>query len=175
MSQPSHEDERGSPASQRGFTAVELLVTVALVGILASVALPSLGAWYDETRVASHAGRFASAVAIARSAALKFGSSVVLCASADGAGCGGAWGAGWIVFRDDDEDGDLGAGESLLVSERGGGGAPTLVVIDADDTTLARLAFDHRGYPERIADVTFSRGQSLSEKTVTAIGQVVAR
>ena len=39
------------PSSQRGFTLVELMITVAIVAILASVALPSYAAYVQRSRI----------------------------------------------------------------------------------------------------------------------------
>ena len=40
-----------SPRSQRGFTLIEILVTIAIVAILASIALPSYTAYIQRSRV----------------------------------------------------------------------------------------------------------------------------
>jgi type IV fimbrial biogenesis protein FimT len=89
-----------SPAATRGFTLVELLVTLAIFGILTALALPSFQTVMLGPRLSGYANSFTAAATLARSEAIKRNAQVSLCASADGASCAtsGGWEQGWIVL-----------------------------------------------------------------------------
>jgi type IV fimbrial biogenesis protein FimT len=90
--------------AERGFTLVELLVTVAIVAILASLGGPSFIKFLDKQATTSQANEFADAVRMARSEALKRGLAVKLCRvdspTASPLVCAtstGDWRNGWLV------------------------------------------------------------------------------
>lgn len=90
--------------SSRGFTLVELLVTVAIIAILAGLAAPSFVQFLARQAVTSQANEFASALRTARSEALKRGLPVRVCRIANPATatptCAttvGDWRNGWLV------------------------------------------------------------------------------
>jgi type IV fimbrial biogenesis protein FimT len=117
---------------------VELMITVAIVAILAALAFPSFQGTIRANRVATTTNEFTAFVSYARSEAMRNSRGSVLCASDDGASCGGAWSDGWLLFSDRDGSGDQSAGDQILrVSDAREGvdltGAP------------ASLRFDPRG------------------------------
>ncbi len=96
--------KRGASLASRpsGFSLIELMVTVAVVAILAALAAPSFRAQTDSARLTAHASSLLSSLLLARTEAIKRNGRVVLCKSADGATCSssGDWQQGWIVFVD---------------------------------------------------------------------------
>jgi type IV fimbrial biogenesis protein FimT len=94
-----------------GFTLVELMVTVAIVAILAAIALPSFSTSIRNSRLASTTNEFIAAINLARSEAVKSNRTGQVCASSDGATCGTDWSQGWIVWADANGDGDPQPGE----------------------------------------------------------------
>lgn len=99
---------------QSGQTLIELLITAAIAVALGAFALPSLRGWLADARQASRTTAFVVSAQLARGEALRRAHPVTLCASADGTRCGEDYSKGWIVFEDEDRDGDHQPAEPLL-------------------------------------------------------------
>ena len=91
----------------RGYTLLELLVTVTLVALLLGLGVPGLRELALDARRTADVNAFVSAIHLARSESSKRAQPVVLCHTADGIVCAGAsepYDLGWMVFVDADED-----------------------------------------------------------------------
>ena len=75
----------------RGFTLVELMITLTMVAFLSVIALPSFTKMIKNNRLTTKANDFILVLNLARSEAVKRGTSVTLTAN------GGNWGTGWTV------------------------------------------------------------------------------
>lgn len=90
----------------RGFTAIELMVVVAIVAILAALAAPSFTPLIDGWRVRQAAEGLQSSLYFARSEAIKRGGNVIIQKNPNNTdGCSLApnvndWGCGWQVCAD---------------------------------------------------------------------------
>jgi type IV fimbrial biogenesis protein FimT len=89
---------------QRGFTVLELMVTLAVAAILFSVAVPGFQQLTQRNRIVTYTNDFIATVNYARSEAIRRAQPVSICASSDGASCSGTWSEGWIVFANADGD-----------------------------------------------------------------------
>ncbi len=99
------------------YTLLELMVTIAVVAILASVAVPSYNNLINNSRQKSAVNQFLSELQLARSEAVKRSKQVMMCASEDGASCStnnDKWQEGWIIFIDDDKDNTYDSDEELI-------------------------------------------------------------
>lgn len=103
---------------QQAFTLIELVVVIAIAAILLTLAVPPYQDFIKRNGVESLQSRFAAAVVTARTEAASRNTITSLCASADGATCGGVddWTKGWIVFVDATGTGTFVAGEEVLLS-----------------------------------------------------------
>lgn len=103
-------------AKHTGFTLIELMVALAVLGILLSIAIPSFQNMVLDNRIAAQANQVITALNYARSEAVKRGASATLCPTSGGAACAGStnWSTGWLVFADADGNGTVGAGEAVL-------------------------------------------------------------
>ena len=75
---------------QLGFTAIELMVVIAIVAILATLAAPSFNPLIERWRVRSASEDLTSTLYFARSEAIKRGGGVTIDAT-------GGWNLGWKV------------------------------------------------------------------------------
>jgi type IV fimbrial biogenesis protein FimT len=100
----------------RGFTLIELMVTVSILAILLGIAAPSFRDTLLNVRMTALANDLMSDLANARSEAAKRGVRVALCTSNNGSTCTNtAWQNGWIVFADGvNTNGLVDTGESVL-------------------------------------------------------------
>lgn len=143
----------------RGFTLVELMITVTVVAIVLAIAYPSFVDLIRSNRVSSGANELIASVMLARTEAIRSPGGAAVCPSADGASCdvGGDWNNGWIIFQDRDSDGvPTGVNDAVLkyvqppgatqiqVASAGGGAANRLIQFD----TRGRI-----GGPQRLFSV----------------------
>jgi type IV fimbrial biogenesis protein FimT len=83
-----------------GFTLVELMVTLAVIAILAMFAVPNFGSLMRRHRVTSVANQLLADLSYARTEAAMRGKYVSICASDDGTSCSSSpsYASGWIVY-----------------------------------------------------------------------------
>lgn len=91
-----------SPARSKGFSLIELMVTLSVAAILLTIAVPSFKDFMQNNRLVTQTNDFITALNLARSEAVKRGTQVTVCKSADQLSCAAAgnWEQGWIVFVD---------------------------------------------------------------------------
>ncbi len=103
----------------RGFTLIEILVTLALGGLLLMLSVPVYHGWIADQRVMNHARLLAGTMNIARTEAIKRGHRVNLCKSGDGRQCatGGGWDQGFLMHDDPDASGSVDGADTVIRAE----------------------------------------------------------
>ena len=92
----------------KGFTLIELMMTLSIAAILLTVAVPSYITFTKNSRITAQTNKLVSAISMARGEASKRGTRVVMCrsdevgeADPDCSGNGGTsrdWSNGWLLF-----------------------------------------------------------------------------
>ena len=90
--------------SYTGFTLIELMITLVVASIVLTVAAPSFSTFFLKNRMSTQANDLITSLTLARSEAIKRGTSIKVCSSDDQASCGGTWSDGWIVITADDTE-----------------------------------------------------------------------
>lgn len=102
----------------RGFTLTELMIVVAIAGILVMFGAPAMGGLLARARGASAEASIATSLRQARTAAIMRNRRVVACPSANGLACDDTsdWQHGWIIADDADHDGQPDAGKPVIAA-----------------------------------------------------------
>jgi len=87
---------------QMGFTILELMSTIAVLGILLGLGVPMFFEIINNNRTIAQANNLVSALNYARSEAVKRGDPVSVCSSTDSSTCAADtdWSTGFIAFTD---------------------------------------------------------------------------
>lgn len=102
----------------RGFTIIELMVTVAVLGVLSAIAAPSFTPLLERWQVRQVSEELQSTLYFARSEAVKRGGEISILRIEEQEDCTtsetNSWNCGWVVFHDKNNDGKKDDGEEAL-------------------------------------------------------------
>jgi type IV fimbrial biogenesis protein FimT len=99
-----------------GFTMLELMIALSIGAILATIAVPSYQLMMVQSRLATQANEFLTALHFSRSEAVKRGMRITICKSSSGTTCtaGSNWQDGWIVYSDSGTAGTIDGNDQIL-------------------------------------------------------------
>jgi type IV fimbrial biogenesis protein FimT len=145
---PPPHDNVQQPRPNGGFTLVELLIGLAIAGMLVTLATPSWRSLTAAAELRESALALARALGVARSEAIKRGTRVDLCPSADRTRCAGAlgWDAGWLAYANESIT-DLPAVGNLVT--RGERVVPSGVTIRGNRPIADYVSFTSLGHARR--------------------------
>ncbi len=110
-------DVANLPRYRHGLTLVELLATLAVVGVSLSILIPSWSQLSQNNRINATVNQLVGHLQYARSTAVTRSVDITLCPTDDGASCSGdsrGWRDGYLVFADHDRNKERASDEPLL-------------------------------------------------------------
>lgn len=129
--------------SSRGFTIIELMVTMTLASVLLVVAIPSLTTYRRNADLTSATNTLLSAINAARSEAMKRGMNAMVVPTNNGT----SWNDGWVVFVDTDRSQTYTASADTTVLNQAA--LPGFINVVGNGSAAAAapyLLFDASGY-----------------------------
>jgi type IV fimbrial biogenesis protein FimT len=148
-----------------GFTLLELIITLAIVGIVMVFAIPSMSTFTKNDRLATQINALVGHLALARSEAVLRNQQVIVCVSDNSTSCSGNdWKEGWIVFIDADNDSGFSAGETIVRAQPALEGGNTL-----NSSIGSAVTYDSRGFAAAGSTGTFSLCDDRGNAFIKAI------
>lgn len=169
---------RPSISKTRGFTLTELIVAIAMLGIIMAIAIPSFTSIIQNNYSVSMANSLTTALLFARSEGVKRNSPISVCATADSSftSCGSQWVLGWIIFVDVNGNGSIESGTDTILrteSLTGSNGSIT------PSPSVNVITYNNVGFPmPSSANVTFQiygigcKGDYIRNINISLTGRV---
>ena len=153
-----------------GFTLLELIITVALIAIVTTFAIPSITTFNKNDRLTTNINTLVGHLSLARSESIKRSQQVSVCASTDNSSCAGNWADGWLVYADTNNDGSLNGTDEILRVQQALGKANTITTAIGNQIT-----YDNRGFATATGSFLLCddrSGDFGKTITITATGRV---
>lgn len=155
---------------EAGITLLEMVVVLAIFGVLLGSALPVMSRWIDGSAIDLQVSSLRSAMRLAREEALRRGETVSVCARAAGdqsvecASGGSDWSHGWLVFVDRSERGVRESDDTLVAVYQSTASGVRV------QSTLRHVSFQHTGISINAASnyKFFGRQDSADDPTRVA-------
>jgi type IV fimbrial biogenesis protein FimT len=156
-----------NPPRARGFTLIELMVTLAIAAVLLVTGIPSMLAYKRNADLTSASNTLFAAINAARGEAMKRG----MFASIVPTGNGSDWAAGWVVFIDTNQDGVYDAsGDTIVLQQPAMQSYLSVTGSGAAADTPPYIMFDSSGFIK--TKIGTSNGLTLEMKYSDGSGTV---
>ena len=104
--------------TRRAFTLIELLITIAIIAIITTLAVPQFQQDLMKKEVQSSQIKLSHAIQMARQYAMSQANHVVICSASSHTSCSNdSWSQGFVVFVDINNNRQIDTNESVLLSE----------------------------------------------------------
>ncbi|MBF0610064.1 MAG: prepilin-type N-terminal cleavage/methylation domain-containing protein [Magnetococcales bacterium] len=144
----------GKRRSQQGYTLVELMITLAVAGVMIAASAPLVTDILRTNRLTALSNQLIGTLGYARSEAIKRSSRVTMCRSSSGSTCDGTqWENGWLIFVDSDKNSAYTAGETILRVREA---LPTNFTMRGGSTTTSTITFLSSGAVSTSANGVFA-------------------
>ena len=152
---------------ERGFTLVEMIVTVVIIGILAAISAPPMREWIDNARIRNSADSMLSGLQLARLEAVKRNVPVTfwLVSSPDNACAVSSQGKAWVVATTQPAN-DCASGTGILARSAGTASLADLDVAGLGSGASASNCVTFTGFG-RVSSTCASGSTPISRITVT--------
>ncbi len=159
--------------NQKGYTLVELLTTISVVGLLSAIAIPGTQNIIQNNRRVNLTNNMVYTMHVARNEAVKRNQQVTACPSQFGWTCDTSdWSLGWIIFNDINQNRlPSGGDERVLLVMSGVDG------VDIDpDTITTRFTYRPNGrimgatVADNTGQFTFCDSRGADEARVLIVG-----
>jgi type IV fimbrial biogenesis protein FimT len=167
--------------NNRGFSALELLITMALITILLALGVPGLRTYLQNQRIRATAASLHAELSLARNEAINLDQHVIACPGNAETGCAehSNWHRGWLIFVDENDDRAWQTGEPLL---RRTNEQPNVLATSASSRRQIRffpggsapgsnagiVICDHRGYQKGRKIVISNSGRIRQDNPVAS-------
>lgn len=170
---------------RRGFSLLEMMVTLAIASVLLTFALPSFRTILSSSQISSTVNEFVFALQTARSEAIKRAGPVALCHSQSplepGATCdGSSFVDGWIVYADTDGSGTHNVDDELILQVEARAAA---FVITPNVRYATEIRFSDTGASTNVAGIPvsgdvvidYAGGEEVRTVSIGANGRISSR
>ena len=144
---------------KQGFTLLEMMTVIAILGILAAISTPNVIAWQQTAKLRGTTRDLMSDLSMARMHAVKHGAVVKALLQK----------SGYTLFIDVDDDDAAGAGDNILRSKK----YPPGIVMQNTTFPGAKTAFHPSGAATPAGSVALDRGSGRQMKIiVNLVGRI---
>jgi type IV fimbrial biogenesis protein FimT len=149
---------KSNPGGQcsAGFTMIELVTVIAIVGILMAIGVPSFRYVTTANRISAEVNGLLGDMQFARAEAIKEGWPVVVCASANSTSANptcsntNTWQSGWIICSDKNNSGTCDAGDPVFRIQKSFAATSSTDTFVASPNT-STLIFNREGFATGLA------------------------